>query len=437
MKSVVVVLLILGAWGSASAQDQPVALSLTLDQAIARAATASHRIADATARRDQAGAVVDQNSAAKNPQVTALAGYTRTSHVQAFSLNQPGGVFEIYPDLPDNYRVGLDVQWPLYTGGRLEALTEAARKESSASGSDLESLRTEVTFDVTRSFWMLVVADESARVIAESLTRTTAHVRDVQNQLDAGLVPPNDLLTARAREARERMLSIQAGTQREVAEADLARLLGVPLGTPIQPVADLVPVTAQQTPDALTALALARRRDRQALVDRLGAAGFRQQAAQAGRRPTIGIAGGVDYANPNPRIFPRQEAWHDFWEAGVNVSWPLFDGGRTRADVAASTAGTRALQARLDELDSQVGLEIRQRLAEITSSRAAVESADASLSAATEARRVVGDRFSAGVATSTEVLDAQQAVLQAALDRTQAIVSGRLAEARLRRATGQ
>jgi outer membrane protein len=433
----VVFLLVAGAAASVSAQERQAALSITLDQAIVRAAAASHRLADAAARRDQSEAAIEQNAASTRPQVTALAGYTRTSHVQPFRLTQPAGVFEIYPDLPDNYRARLDVQWPLYTGGRLEALTEAARKESSASGADFESLRTDVTLDVTRAFWTLVVADESARVIADSLTQMTAHVRDVQNQLDAGLVPPNDLLTAKARESRQRMLSIQAATGREVAEADLARLVGASYGTSIQPQADLVPVTGQQTAEALTALALAQRRDRQALVERLGAAESRQQAALAGRRPTIGIAGGVDVANPNPRIFPRQDAWHDFWDLGVNVSWALFDGGHTSADVAASAASTRALQARLDELDSQVALEIRQRLAEITSSRAAVESADASLNAATEASRVVSERFRAGVATSIEVLDAQQAVLQAALDRTQAIVSGRLAEARLRRATGQ
>ena len=48
-----------------------------------------------------------------------------------------------------------------------------------------------------------------------------------------------------------------------------------------------------------------------------------------------------------------------------------------------------------------------------------------------------GDRFQAGVATSTDVLDAQVALLQAELDRTQAIASARLAEARLARVLGK
>ena len=50
---------------------------------------------------------------------------------------------------------------------------------------------------------------------------------------------------------------------------------------------------------------------------------------------------------------------------------------------------------------------------------------------------MVGERFAAGVATSTDVLDAQVALLQAGLDRTQALANVRLAEARLERALGQ
>ena len=51
--------------------------------------------------------------------------------------------------------------------------------------------------------------------------------------------------------------------------------------------------------------------------------------------------------------------------------------------------------------------------------------------------RVVAERFNVGVATTTELLDAQVALLQADLDRTRAMASIRLAEARLDRALGR
>jgi outer membrane protein TolC len=189
--------------------------------------------------------------------------------------------------------------------------------------------------------------------------------------------------------------------------------------------------------DALVSLARGQRAERAALDTRVAAAGERTRAAQAGRKPVVAIGGGVDYARPNPRIFPREAAWRDSWDASINVSWPLFDGGKTRADVEEAAAGARAAQARLAEFDAALSGEIRQRTSELAASRAAIEAAAHGVTAAVEARRVVGERFSAGVATSTDVLDAQVALLQAELDRTQAMAAARLAEARLARALGQ
>jgi outer membrane protein TolC len=382
--------------------------------------------------------VVGERHAPALPQVSALAGYTRTNHVETFGILLPNNQLRvIYPDVPDNYRTRLDVQYPLYTAGRLEALTEAARKESAATSDDIGAMRADLTLEITRSFWNLVVADESARVVDESLTRTSAHLRDVRNQLDAGLVPPSDVLSVEAQESRQRMLSIQARSTRDVAEAELGRLIGAEAGTPIRPSAILAPIGIDITLDALLAQARERRSDRQALLDRLAGAEFRQRAAAVGNRPSIGVGGGVDYARPNPRIFPRLEAWRESWDASVSATWPLFDGGRTSAEVAEASASRRAWQARLDELDSLISLEIRQRISEIQASRAAIAAAEDAVRAATEARRVIGERFTAGVATSTDVLDAQIAVLQASLDRTQALANAHLADARLHRAIGQ
>ena len=149
------------------------------------------------------------------------------------------------------------------------------------------------------------------------------------------------------------------------------------------------------------------------------------------------MGGGFDYGRPNARIFPRQGTWQESWDASINLDWPIFDGGRTRAEVAEATASRRAAAARLAEFDSVLGLELRQRLSELESSRAAIGAADDAIRAATEAHRVVGDRFSVGVATSTDVLDAQIAILQSGLDRTQALAALRIAEAGLARAAGR
>jgi outer membrane protein TolC len=57
--------------------------------------------------------------------------------------------------------------------------------------------------------------------------------------------------------------------------------------------------------------------------------------------------------------------------------------------------------------------------------------------AAAEARRVLGERFQVGVATTTDVLVAQDQLLSAELSRARALANVRLAEARLQRVLGR
>jgi outer membrane protein TolC len=66
-----------------------------------------------------------------------------------------------------------------------------------------------------------------------------------------------------------------------------------------------------------------------------------------------------------------------------------------------------------------------------------VAAAGDAVRAASEARRVVAERYRVGVVTQTEVLDAEVALLQAELDRTRAMAGVRFAEARLARALGR
>jgi outer membrane protein TolC len=262
-------------------------------------------------------------------------------------------------------------------------------------------------------------------------------VTDVRERFTAGLVPPNDVASAEAQASRARMLLIEARNQRDVSLADLARLTGLDPSQPIELAADLEAPPNPFDTNALVAAARAARAERRALEHRIDAADAQHQAVAAGRRPTVGVIGGVDYARPNPRIFPRTDEWQHSWDIGVALNWSLWDGGRTAADTAAAASLTTAARRRLSEFDSLLAVDLRQRTLEIESGTAAVAAASDAVRAATEARRVVAERYRAGVATQTDVLDAEFAQVQAELDRTRALAGVRLAEARLARALGQ
>lgn len=433
-----VVALLLLAATSASAQQTP-PLRLSLEEATARAVEASHRLAEARARAEAADATVGVRRLADHPVLGVTAGYTRTNHVTEFVIPGPAGVPRVlYPDVPNNYLSRLNLQWPIYTGGRTDALELAARAEASAATADVAAAEAGLRLEVARAFWALVTARATVAVLDQSLVRTRAHLNDVRERLEAGLVPPNEVAAAEALESRQRMLSIEAANQEAMASAELARLIGADLDAAIEPAATLeLAAPAHVAIEALAAEARSRRHERTALQQRIEAADLQQRAALAASRPTVAVVGGVDYARPNPRIFPRADRWQESWDAGVSVAWSLWDGGRARAEARQASSIADAARQRLAEFDSVLSLELRQRLLEIDSGRAAVAAGADAVRAATEARRVVHERYRAGVATQSDVLGADVAFLEAELDRTRALAGVRLAEARLARASGR
>jgi outer membrane protein len=421
-----------------TAAQEPVA-RLTLDDAIARGLANSHRLAELQARKEGADAAEAGRAAAAMPSVALVGGYMRTNHVDEFGIAQPGQPLRlIYPDIPDNYRARIDLNWPVYSGGRTDALERAAAAERQAAGEDLTAARSDLRLEITRAFWALVSAIETERVLSRALDSIGAHVSDLRSRFDQGLIPPNDVLSAEAQQSRQRVLAIEARNTRAISEADLRRLIGLDTRARLDPVAALESQSVAQTsPEGLLEEARTQRPERRALADRAEASRAREAAVAATARPQIGVNAGYDYARPNPRIFPRHGSWQDSWDASVNVSWLLWDGGRRRAEQAEAAAASRAVQARAADFDRQVAFEVQQRWLDLDSSRAAIGAATDGVRSATEARRVVMERFRAGVLTSTDVVDADVAVLHAELDLTRARANMRLAEARLDRAVGK
>lgn len=417
---------------------QPVASRLTLADAIARAFETSHRLAEGRAREQGAQAALKGVQAGDKPMVVVSAGYTRTNHVEEFAFGQGSARSVVYPDIPDNFATRLSMQWPIYTSGRVDALERAATAEAQAVSADIETSRADLRFEVVRAYWAAATAREAVRVLEESAARADAQLRDARLRFDVGLIPPNEVSSLEAQRSREQAQLIEASNLRESAFIELRRLTGAAEESVVE-LADSLDTTVAGAQDstALVREAFDQRPERKALTLRIGGIEARQQAAETGNKPVVAVGAGVDYANPNQRIFPRKGEWQESWDLSVNVSWPFFDFGRTKAQVAEIAAVALATRERLAEFDSVVSADVRQRLLDLDSSQAMVRAASEAVRSATDARRVVGDRFTAGVATSTDVIVAQVALLENELARTRALAGVRLAEARLHRVLGR
>ena len=146
---------------------------LTVDDAVARGIEASDRLVELDARRAASAAAVAARGAAERPLVSLQAGYARTNHVTEYSVPSPGGqLLTLFPDIPDNLRTRLDLQWPIYTAGRLGSLERAERAETDALEHDRTAAQADLKLEITRAY---LVARDRRRLGARAGAGAGAH----------------------------------------------------------------------------------------------------------------------------------------------------------------------------------------------------------------------------------------------------------------------
>lgn len=433
--------LVLGLAGPAAAapEAEPVTLRLTLSAAIERARDASPRLAQLRSLESAADAGLRGARAQKRPQVELSAGYTRNSDVPELTLLTPGAPPRtIFPNIPDNYRSRLGVALPLYAGGRIDGSIAAADQERAAAAHDSEGGVADLVVETSAAYWSLVTAREEERVLREAIASYEAHLKQARDREQVGMAARNEVLAVQVERDRAELARLQAANAAEVANAGLVRLLGLADGSRLEATEPLDrPAVRSEDLEGLLAAALGARAERKALEARVAAAEAKARAERAGLRPQANLSAGYDYANPNNKILPREEAFQGTWDLGLNLSFTLFDGGRARAAVARAEAQAAAARQQLEDLERGIRLETTERYLDLRTADAAAEVAENSLEAARENRRVSRDRYEEGVASSSDLLDAETALLRADLDRAQALARVHLALAYLDRAVGR
>jgi outer membrane protein TolC len=162
-----------------------------------------------------------------------------------------------------------------------------------------------------------------------------------------------------------------------------------------------------------------------------------QRVHQAGRRPRAALAAGYVYLATDGTQQPLFSGWSGAWTAGVQVSWSPFELRRSGAASAEAEARSQALRRQLEDLEQRVRLDVTTRILDHRTAHATHAVAQRALQAARENLRVTNDRYRQGVSSSSDLLDAEVALLRAGYDATDTAVSVRLSAAGLDRAVGR
>lgn len=435
-------LTVLGPAGPSSdlrAQEAPEAAPLGLQEAIAEALAGNAELRLASSRVDMARATAGGRSAVYWPRLDFESGFTRSNDpVFAFGTKLRQGTFG-----PEDFDVGVlndpdpindwvnrvTLQWKLFSPADWTARGAASEQAEAARWNEVRMreatvLRTEVLYREAQRAGARLAAARRAEEAA-------AATRDVfARRVEEGVLTRADLLQAEAEYASAVARRVDAERQDEDARRGLAVYLGRD-GDVLPALADSLRLDGAES--ALSAEAAAgtfepaERADLLALSSARSAAEAESKRAGRSYLPEIGVFGG--YAIHGADAFQKDG---DNWTVGVGLRWNIFSGfsrsnDGQRADAARAMAETRYDRA------------LREARAELASARSGVAAAgravDATL-AANEAAAVgatlMRRRFEEGLATASDLLQAEYRRAEAESRAIDARAGLHMAEARLR-----
>jgi len=286
----------------------------------------------------------------------------------------------------------------------------------------------------------VLLAEQQITVQEASVELLGQELADTTRRYEAGTVPRFNVLRAEVELANARPKLIRARNSFRIAKNNLANLLGfnvaretvedIPLHLTGKLEADPYEV---KLPQAI-GQALERRTELGALRK---AQALRKEDvvnARAGYKPSLQAFAGYE-ARSSLFTNDLTQELHG-WLTGVQLSWDIFDGLRTRGRVQETVALYERAGVELDDTSRRIELEVRTAFSNFIESRELLESQKKVVEQAEEALRLARARSEAGTGTQLDVLSAQTALTEARTTQIQALHDYSVARARLERAVG-
>lgn len=413
---------------------------LTLNQSLEIGLQNSKQIKISQAALKSSEAKITEVGSQMLPRLSFGASYTRLSDVKPFAVSVPFSAtpITIQETILDNYQLKLSLQQPLFTGFRLSSLKSAAKYNSEAAEFEHTKEINDEALRIHQAFWNYYKSQKVLQLVEENLKSLENHLANTKNFLSNGLVTKNDLLKLEVQHSNTELKKIEAKNAVELARSMLNKAIGLPLNSKTQIIADEpedVAIAAKY--DDLLNEALRSREEIKSLEYKIKAGEESVDAAQAGWFPSVFLFGEYYYSRPNQRIMPLEDKFEDTWAVGVGLNWNILDWGET--SVKTTQAEQQLIQAETTYqiIKENIELEVYKDYLTVLSEFEKVTVSKKSVEQAEENYRITKDKYNQQLATSTDLIDAEFALLNAQTNLANALVDLKLAKTKLEKSVGR
>jgi outer membrane protein TolC len=324
------------------------------------------------------------------------------------------------------------VSVPVYSGGRLKYGLESAKYLEEAVKLDAENDRDLVILNVTNACINLYKAYQAIALVKENLATSQQRVKDLSNLEKNGLLARNDLMKAELQSSNIELSLLDAESNYKIASVNMDLMMGLPEQTELIPDRNgLALPTTVKTLDEYEQEALQNRKDIAALSYRKKSATTGVQSAKSGYYPSIGVTGGY-FAADIPGLVSITNAIN----IGVGIKYDLASLWKTKTKVQQAKIKEQQLQLNEEMMTDNVRMQINQAYQAYLVSVKKIQVYEKAVLQAEENYRITKNKFDNSLTTTTELLDADVALLQTKLSVTNSKADSFLAYNKLLQVSG-
>ena len=342
------------------------------------------------------------------------------------SLNRIGGrYYNSYREQHDRYKNtkhakqfpsyfnentnSVHISMPLYSGGQLENQRESARYALNSADLTLENSRQEVKCQAASAYYNVLQQKSLVGVQEQAVEVLQEHLRHVTVQYEIGTIAKSDVLSTSVQLANSQQSLTTAQGNYRTAVAQLNNVLGLPVDTEIAASSPMNFVKYDVTEEQCLEYALNHRPDGIAALYAVKSAQADTASAKSGYRPKVNA---VINGNMSGEGVFKADHSDELWMVGLELNWNIFDNGVTSAQVQRSKSAERKAESIAHQQIETIQLEVHNAYINLKTAEKNIEITTAAVGKAEEEFAIAQVRYTEGVDTNLNVMDAQEKVVE-------------------------
>ena len=407
-------------------------VELNLEDAMQRAFNTNPAITIAGYERASARA---SYNAARNSRWISISG-THSTQRSGYDdyhqvKNNITGILSLSKEIGNAHANSLTASMPIFTGGKLNGTIKQAKAGYLISEQGLQKAYNDMRSTVTNGYFDMLQADNMQKLGRESVDRLADHLKNVEAQYEVGVVAKVDVLRSQVELANAKQSLIKAENAYQIAEANLNKIVGLPMDTQLKLDNILVYTPYDNDMQYCLDYAAKHRPELEQAKQQVEAAKGALRVAISGHMPQVAATASQSWKDSN---WPGDENGN--WGVGVTVSMNIFDSGVTVSKIHGAEADlAKAHETYRDTVDA-VNLDVRSNYLNLREAEKRIDTTKLAVSQAEEDYRIAQLRYMNGVGTNTDVLDAQVALTDAKTNYLQAMYDYNTCKTNLETAIG-